>query len=183
MFGWCFLQSMDISCSSVPLLVPYIHGVAITCICSFVVGLIPFLSSEDSHYNSSEFDSWGEPRQRCNHQDQELVGLDKENKLPSLNIFLMLLHLFWFMFGSVNILPMFVLDDSVSRWHGCDEVHFCFCFLCLCLQWFFLPLVLVWYKVESTVQEKPGFSQDSKEALLERRESFQYYSFPNPIFA
>ena len=49
MFGWFFLQFMDLSCQLIPLLVPYMHGVAITCISTATMGFLHIVMSDNSN--------------------------------------------------------------------------------------------------------------------------------------
>ena len=180
MFGWCFLQSMDLSCQLIPLLTPYLHGVAITCITTFIMGILHIIMAD----NSVSY-----------HSEDSIVtntnsGQDEIDKLFSnISVFLMMLHFFWFLFGSVNIVPVIFIEGMYItrehlRIHDCDApVHFWFTFLCLVLQWLLLLVVTVWYKLESSLGSqdiKQGSRITTKEQL--QPDSTQYHSFPSPSF-
>ena len=207
MFGWFFLQFMDLSCQLIPLLVPYMHGVAITCIITATMGFLHIVMSDNSttylivtKQNSvtkegivikdhivTKHNSVIKDKQEFGHQK----SLD--NTFSNISVFLMMLHLFWFLFGSINILPVIFIEgmyfsrDVLSIPHCDAPVHFWFTFLCLCLQWFLLMVVLIWYKVETGVryEYKPNNSSTVKareHPLPQQQDSCHYHSFPDPSF-
>merc|ERR1712002_1125732 len=83
--------------------------------------------------------------------------LSMDNTFSNISVFLMMLHFFWFLFGSVNILPVIFIEGMYItrehfRIHDCDApVHFWFTFLCLVLQWLLMVVVTAWYKLETSV--------------------------------
>ena len=187
MFGWCFLQFMDSSCALIPLLVPYLHGVAVTSVSTFICGFLHIVMSDDSEVYKQRFENVSKPNSAFD--SQKIL----DDLFSNISVFLMILHLFWFLFGSINILPVIFIEglyisSNVLRIHDCDApVHFWFTFLCLLLQWFLLLVVTVWYQLHATMDSKDDGQKslektEEKQQLIERQDSWQYYSFPNPSF-
>ena len=184
MFGWCFLQFMDLSCQLIPLLVPYLHGVAITCITTVIMGLLHMVMSDNSV--TYDDDDVAKHKQEFDHQKSV------DDTFSNISVFLMMLHLFWFLFGSINILPVIFIEGmhisrDVLRIHDCDApVHFWFTFLCLCLQWFLVMVVAIWYKVETNLLGQDYRLNNSNSTEVKntnqenRQEICQYHSFPKP---
>eukprot|EP00092_Neocalanus_flemingeri_P073868 GFUD01091236.1.p1 GENE.GFUD01091236.1~~GFUD01091236.1.p1 ORF type:complete len:152 (-),score=25.55 GFUD01091236.1:60-515(-) len=116
-----------------------------------------------------------------------------DQTFSNISMFLILLHFFWFLFGSINILPaVFIEGLSIKdklRINNCDEeIHFWFSFFCICLQWFLFIMVAIWYNVETSIEyvEDETHTSSSGEAtdLIPDRQqdNCQYHSFPKPSY-
>ena len=98
-----------------------------------------------------------------------------------------IVHLFWFLFGSINVLPSAIMDglylsDQIINDYNCSyPVRFWFCAMVLSLQWLLLVVTLVWYYCHVSPRgEKLDWThfhdQDSRRTSLTNNSSF--YSFP-----
>ena len=185
MFGWFFLQFMDFSCTLMPLLIPYLSGVAITCMGTFLMGFLHIVMSD-----TDSTVSYGSDYQDVLKPNPVLVRQKTIDKFfMNICVFLLVLHLFWFLFGSINILPVvfiegLYLSTDMLRTRDCEAtVHFWFSFLCLCLQWFLFMVVAIWYKVETSFRSeefKSNRSAEAKDTQDHQQECWQYHSFPRP---
>ena len=101
MFCWIFLNFLSISCLLVPQLTTYLHGVAVTSCLTFLLTITELLTGDNKIY------SWLEAGQE---RQQALAKM-----IQSLQCLLVFLHLFWMLFGSVNVLPTAVLQGFLIR--------------------------------------------------------------------
>jgi hypothetical protein len=153
---------------------------------TFTMGFLHIVMSDNTISYESEFGNIQKTQQAMEYQ----ISLDQQ--FSTINLFIMMLHLFWFLFGSINILPVIFIEGLYMRKdlltiNNCEApVHFWFSFLCLCLQWFLLVVVAIWYKVEtnfwgqdfrlnsSTSTEVKNTNQENQQEIC------QYHSFPKP---
>ena len=101
MFCWIFLNFLSISCQLVPQLTSYLAGVAVTSCLTFLLTFTEVVTGDNKIY------SWLDP------------GLERQQVLAkifqSLQCLLVLLHLAWMLFGSVNVLPTALLRGFLIR--------------------------------------------------------------------
>ena len=186
MFGWTFMQFMNVTCMVIPFLNLYLTGVAMTCITTFIFGLIRIVLSDNTDCESS----FG-----INLRTQKQLEHEKsaDEIFSYLNLCCIIVHLFWFLFGSINFLPLFFTEGLYIRRDltggECEApVQFWLSFLCLCLQWFLVVVVTLWFMVETTFccEEEISSSscgEDIRGSTVEfTQEICQYQSFPRPSF-
>ena len=101
MFCWIFLNFLSISCLRFPQLSYYLHGVAVTSCLTFLLTFTELLTGDNKVY------SWLE----AGHERQQALA----KMFQSLQCLLVLLHLFWMLFGSVNVLPTAILEGFLIR--------------------------------------------------------------------
>ena len=97
-----------------------------------------------------------------------------------------IVHLFWFLFGCVNVLPPAIMDgfylsDQVISDYNCSyPVRFWFCAMVLSLQWLLLVVTLAWYYSDVSCQgEKMNSTHFYQEDLrTSSAELSSLYSFP-----
>lgn len=138
LFGWFFLLFVSSSCSLAPWLWVYQQGVALTCLGHTLTMFIQLLSTS-------------------NQGEEDIVLLHQTKKdqvFNSTTRLLLLVHLAWFIFGTLTLLPVFFLHRLYEKgthrlWEeGCESpLHFWFCFLLLVLQFCLLMVVGIWYMV------------------------------------
>ena len=91
MFCWVFLNFLSISCQVVAQLTTYLEGTAVTSCLTFLLTFSELVTGDNKVY------SWLE------------AGQDRQQALAkifqSLQCLLVFIHLFWMLFGSVNVLP------------------------------------------------------------------------------
>ena len=101
MFCWIFLNFLSISCLLFPQLSYYLHGVAVTSCLTFLLSFTEVVTGDNKIY------SWLEAGQE---RQQALAKI-----FQSLQCLLVLLHLAWMLFGSVNVLPTALLRGFLIR--------------------------------------------------------------------
>ena len=101
MFCWMFLNFLENSCMVVPLLVYYLHGVAMTSGMAFLLSFLEIVTGDNKVYSC-----WEE-----GHRRQASLG----KMFQVFHTVLVLLHLFWFVFGLVNVLPPAVMTGFFIR--------------------------------------------------------------------
>ena len=145
-----------------PLLMPYLFGVAFTCMATFLMGFLHFVMSDSTVICGNGYQSVYKTKPLV--VDQRTI----DQTFSSISAFLMMLHLFWFLFGSINILPavfiesLYISNDMLRIKNCAAPVHFWFSFLCLCLQWFLFIVVAIWYKVEMSTGAEDDRSNDHR---------------------
>ena len=101
MFCWIFLNFLSISCQVVAQLTTYMKGAAVTSCLTFLLTFSELVTGDNKIY------SWLEAGQE---RQQDLAKM-----FQSLQCLLVLLHLFWMLFGSVNVLPTALLQGFLIR--------------------------------------------------------------------
>ena len=97
-----------------------------------------------------------------------------------------IVHFFWFLFGSVNVLPSAIIDglylsDQIINDYNCSyPVRFWFCAMVLSLQWLLLAVTLAWYYCHGSPQGEKmiwahSYEQDWRTSLSNNS---SFYSFP-----
>ena len=113
MFGWTCMQFMNVTCMVIPFLNLYLTGVAMTCITTFIFGLIRIVLLDNTDCESS----FG-----INLRTQKQLEHEKsaDEIFSYLNLCCIIVHLFWFLFGSINFLPLFFTEGLYIR-RGCGS--------------------------------------------------------------
>ena len=101
MFCWIFLNFLSISCQAVPQLSTYMQGAALTTCLTFLLTFTEVVTGDNKIY------SWLEAGQE---RQQALAKI-----FQSLQCLLVFIHLFWMLFGSVNVLPTAILQGFLVR--------------------------------------------------------------------
>ena len=99
LFCWIFLNCLEMTCTVVPLLVYYLHGVAITSCLAFLVSVIEIVTGDSKSY-------FGLEASMRRHVTTLYHGLQS---------LLVLVHLFWFVFGWSNLLPAAIMTGLFIR--------------------------------------------------------------------
>ena len=95
-----------------------------------------------------------------------------------------IVHLFWFLFGSVNVLPPAIMDgfylsDQIISDYNCSyPVRFWFCAMVLSLQWLLLVVTLAWYYSDVFCQGKETNWTLLEDLRTSSAELSSFYSFP-----
>ena len=101
MFCWIFLNFLSISCQVVPQLTTYMEGAAVTSCLTFLLTFSELVTGDNKIY------SWLEAGQE---RQQVLAKI-----FQSLQCLLVFIHLFWMLFGSINVLPTAILQGFLVR--------------------------------------------------------------------
>ena len=101
LFCWIFLNFLELSCTVVPLLSYYLHGVAVTSCLAFLVSFLEIVTGDNKGY--------------CGREASQRRHMTANKMYYNLHSLLVVVHLFWFVFGWVNVLPAAVMAGLFIR--------------------------------------------------------------------